>query len=100
MLEHALFFRPSAERVCEANGQIGYEWKQSCYSSCLAVVIPEEPLFGHFALLLRVDRAPCENLGNGAEIPLGSTSNSAFPECSMQAFGEHRGPIFHLGDLL
>ena len=69
MLEHALLFRPSAERVCEANRQIGYEWKQSWYSSCLPVVIPEEPLFGLFALLLRVGSASCKNLGSGAEIP-------------------------------
>ena len=144
MLEYALLFCPSAERVCEANGQIGYERKQSWYPSCLAIVIPEEPLFGLFALLLRVDRAPRENLeavqkslpgstSTGASLnascklsenvavrfsnsttatmttttkkshvramPRESTSIGVFPECLMQAFGEHSSPILQLGDL-
>ena len=100
MLEYALLFCPSAERVCEANGQIGYERKQSWYPSCLAIVIPEEPLFGLFALLLRVDRAPRENLEAVQKSLPGSTSTSAFPECFMQAFGEHRGPISQFVGLL
>ena len=28
-----------------------------------------------------------------------STSTGAFPECFLQAFGEHRDPIFQLGGL-
>ena len=90
MLEYALLFCPSAERVCEANGQIGYERKQSWYPSCLAIVIPEEPLFGLFALLLRVDRAPRENLGSEAEI---SRRGQLRPARSPNASCTHSGNI-------
>ena len=87
MLEYALLFCPSAERVCEANGKIGYERKESWYPSCLAIVIPEEPLFGLFPLLLRVDCAPRENLEAVQKSLRGSTSTGASLNASCKLSG-------------